>query len=186
MPAMARPVSSLASSSSCCFALVGCLSILAFAAPAGAEPILQPSASGLLLIADSSVVGGGAGTLMVGYNTENEPILIVPHLAGSFGYYGGAFSGIYARAMVGMKFGAALSVEPSFITRGGYGYNQVVTDLVDAGAHGVAFQSGPALDYRISRETSVGGELLYDVFIHPDSGSVAHAVLLGISFGFAL
>lgn len=178
---MIRRVASTASPSVACAVIV-----LALSSTAHAEPIMQPSAQGMLVVADREVAGGAAGTLLVGYNTENDPILIVPHVAGSFGYYGGAFSGIFARALGGMKFGAALSVEPSLITRGGYGHYQLGLAGAETGVHGLAFQSGPALDYRISRTASVGGELLYDLFIDPASGTITHAVLLGLTFGFGL
>lgn len=152
---------------------------------ASAEVVIRPGADGLLVVADGEVAGGGVGTLSLGYNTENEPLIIVPHVSGAFGYFGGSFSGLYARALAGMRFGAALSVEPALITRVGYGYDQLGVAGAEVGVHGLAFQTGPALDYRITRTVTVGGELLYDLFIDPDTGNTAHGVLLGLSFGIS-
>jgi hypothetical protein len=165
--------------------------MLLWSGHAAAEPIIQPGAAGLVVFADdasdgTAVAGGGAGTLLLGYNAEREPILIIPHAAGAFGYYGGDFSGIFARAMVGMKFGVSLSVEPSLVTRVGYGYYRLGVAGAEESVHGVAFQSGPALDYRVSREVSVGGQLLYDLFIDPDAGGTSHGILLGFTVGFGL
>lgn len=153
---------------------------------ASAEVVIRPGADGLLVIADGEVAGGGVGALSLGYNTENEPLIIVPHVSGAFGYYGGSYSGIYARALAGMRFGAALSVEPALITRVGYGHYQLGSGGAEVGVHGLAFQTGPALDYRVSRAVSVGGEILYDLFIDPDGGDTTHAVLLGLTVGISL
>lgn len=140
----------------------------------------------MLVVTEGEVAGGGSGTLLFGYNTEHEPILMVPHVAGSFGYYGGAFSGIYARALAGMKVGATLGVEGGLIMRTGYGLYQLGAAGVETTVHGLAWQAGPGIDHRISRSVSIGGELLYDLFYDPDSTCTAHAVLLGISLGFGL
>ncbi len=153
---------------------------------AQAEPVLRPTGSGLLVIAGGEVAGGGAIALSLGYNTENEPLIIEPHLSGAFGYYAGAFSGPYGRALAGMRFGAALSVEPALITRVGWGYLELGAAGAEDGRHGAAFQTGPSLEHRLSRAATVGGELLYDLFVDGQTGDTTHALLLGLSFGFSL
>ena len=167
-------------------ALLTAAAVLATSADTAAEPILQPSVAGQVVIADSAVAAGGTATLLAGYNTENDPILIVPHVAVAGGYYGGDFSGGLFRGLAGMKFGVSLSVEPSLITRGGYGFYQLGVAGAETLVHGAAFQSGPALDYRVDRDISLGGTLLYDLFIDADTGNTVHAVLLGFSVGFGL
>jgi hypothetical protein len=160
-------------------------------ATALAEPVLRVGADGTFIGAADAYAGGALGAVSFGYDTENEPFIILPEITGSFGYHAGDFSGPNARALVGMRFGLALSVEPSLITRGGYGHYTFGVELppgveADLGRHGAAFQSGLGLDYRISRDMTFGGELLYDLFIDGETGDLAHALLGGVGVSFWL
>jgi hypothetical protein len=163
---------------------------------ARAEPVVRVGGNGLLVAADGAYAGGGNGALSLGYNTENEPFIILPELVGSGGYHAGDFSGANARALLGMRFGFALAVEPTLITRGGYGHYTLGVELppgpdgqpieADQGRHGGAFQSGLGLDYRLSRDLTLGGEIVYDLFIDGESGDLIHGLVAGISVAFWL
>ena len=158
---------------------------MTWSADAAAEPIIAPGVHGQVAFYGSSrVAAGGSASLLVGYNTENEPILIVPHVVGSFGYVAGDFEGIYGRALAGLKFGAALSYNHALITRVGYGHYRLPENGVLEAQHGAALQAGYSFDHRLSRTMTIGAEALYDLFIIEPG--VAHGILLGLTLGFGL
>lgn len=157
---------------------------IGWSAPARAEVVLRPSVLGGATFLSGGAYGGGYATFSAGYNLELEPILVIPELAASFGGFGGDAKGFGARVMGGLRAGAALAVEPSLILRGGYGHASYLGGGSSFGANGGAVQVGTGLDYRVDRDFTVGGELIYDAFIA--QGTTAHSILLGATFGFWL
>ncbi len=152
---------------------------------AAAEVSLRPTVFGTLLIDNGEVAGGGLLDLAVGYNLEFEPLLLVPEIAASFGGYGGGFNGFMTRALGGFRGGFAGPVEPSLFLRGGYGHMLLTRSGATDLAHGGVFQVGLALDYRPERWVTIGGELLYDLFIFKQQEiDTSHGLGLGFTAAF--
>lgn len=161
------------------------VAILLLVAPttARAEGLLRPHAHGKVVVEDGRVAGGGHLGLSGGYNVELDPLLIEPEATASFGGFGGEVAGFDARALGGLRVGVETAVEPSIVLRGGYGH--ITLDRGAAtGLHGGALQVGVAVDDRLSRELSVGGEVTYDAFLFDGGGGteVIHTVSAGLAF----
>jgi hypothetical protein len=154
---------------------------------AHAELVARPSAAAAFVTTEGQYAGGAYGTFTGGYNLELEPLLIMPELSASLGGFGGDFTGFGARVLGGVRVGGTLVVEPALILRGGYGH-ATITDGPGLGLNGGTFQTGIGVDYRTSRELTIGGEVLYDVTGFPTAGTtqVMHTVLLGGSVAFWL
>jgi hypothetical protein len=152
---------------------------------AHAEWVARPLIDGLVVIDDKAVAGGALGGAVFGYNAELEPILVVPEVAAGFGGFGGEVDGWLARALAGVRAGITASVEPSVFVHLGYGYGSVTRVGVRHGEHGFALRTGLALDYRIKRWLTLGGELVYDVMLFDEAGVKAlHAAGGGVNVAF--
>lgn len=135
-----------------------------------AEWVARPNVDGVAVIDDGQAAGGVYGGVLFGYNAELEPVLLVPEVAGGFGYYAGEVTGIMGRALAGLRAGITASVEPALFAHFGYGYGVVTRGGVSHGEHGFAIRTGLSLDYRIERWITVGGELVYDVLLFSEGG----------------
>jgi hypothetical protein len=152
---------------------------------ARAEWVARPTVDGLAVIDDGAVAGGVMGGAVFGYNAELEPILVVPEIRAGLGYFGGEVDGWLARALAGVRAGITAAVEPALFVHVGYGYGTVTRMGVSHGEHGFALQTGLALDYRMKRWLTFGGELVYDVMLFDEGGVQAlHGVGGGVNIAF--
>jgi hypothetical protein len=149
--------------------------LLSFAGVARAELVARPALDGIVLFHRHSEAPGASLGASLGYDLELEPLVLVPELTAGYALYTSedSYSGLKKngsaiRALAGMRVGWALGVEPSVFARAGYGN---VTVSIPYGAHdssfyavahGFALQAGAAVDYRLSRRVTVGGEVFYD------------------------
>ena len=155
---------------------------------AAADIVLRPGAGAILVADNDNLAVGGVASFALGYDVGLEPLLVVPELYGSFGYFGGGFSGLTTRGLGGVRLGWSTSVEPALVLRAGYGAVGLTHGDASRVEGGFTMQVGPALDYRPSRGLTIGAELLYDLQIVPiqSQTSLVHAALLGGSVAFWL
>jgi hypothetical protein len=182
-------------------------STLGVASRAHAEPVLRPSAHGTFHVYEGLYAGGASAVMAAGYNIELEPLLLVPEVAASIGGFAGGFDGFGARALGGLRLGFAYlgSFEPSLVVRGGYGHLTLKRASFPDGAlspeptkevsHSGALQAGLSLEHRMSRDVTLGGEIVYDVFFQrrtpialgASEGIVGvHTLAAGFTIGFWL
>ncbi len=157
--------------------------VLCSSSEARAEVTLRPTLDGILVVVDGEPTGGGQLGVVLGYNLEQEPFIIMPELAAGAAIYDGGFG---FRALGGVRGGFAGPVEPSLFLRGGYG-NLIVTRGDSSNlVHGGVFQPGLALDYRFSRSVTLGAEAYYDLFVFSvqQTTSLAHTVGVGGNAAF--
>lgn len=167
----------------CCTTVLG----MCLATSAHAEGLLRPFAHGKAVFEGGQVAGGGLLGLSGGYNVELDPVLIEPEATVSFGGFGGELQGFDARVLGGLRVGVETVVEPSLVLRGGYGHMTILRGAA-SGRNGGVFQVGLAVDDRLSRELSVGGEVTYDAMMVPTGGGLdlVHTISAGLAFHFWL
>lgn len=169
-----------------CVRIFGALLFMVVTATAShAEPVLRPAVGTLVSFAFNKPVPLGRLGFSAGYNLEFEPLILLPELTASASLGDDVFA---SRILAGLRAGFAGPVEPAIVLRLGYGNMLTSAAGAERWLHGFGFQPGFALDYRLSRSLSLGGELYYDLLVvaQDDTDTLGHAMGASLTLSWAL